>query len=334
MSKTSREVDKIRPKALHDRALLLRKQCGEAFFQEHHADFVETPCPACKNVGENVFHKYGFTHKKCPFCSTLYCSPRPTEQLIESYYATSEATEYWTELLVRTDNVRKALQYLPRVTHLVQILQKDRAFRPGCAVDLGAGSGAFALALFKTGFFKEVLAVDFSEKCCEACEEAGLETKKGSVETLAGMNVSLITMNDMIEHLFDPGSFLSACHDALDQNGYISIACPNGEGFDFQIMQEKTVNITPPEHLNYFNPRSITMLLESVGFEIISMSTPGILDLQIVARAFFDGVIDLKDNAWMKAMIIREDEQFFSNFQHFLQENNCSSHMVVIAKKR
>jgi 2-polyprenyl-3-methyl-5-hydroxy-6-metoxy-1,4-benzoquinol methylase/ribosomal protein S27E len=333
MPETKSEVDRIRPKDLHDKAVALRKECGERFFGDYHERFVDTRCPACGKDGKTVFFKYGFTHRKCAACATLYCSPRPTEDMLIEYYSTSKATCFWTDLLVSTGCERKVLQYGPRAEQLVEILKQDTDFNSARAVDLGAGSGAFALALSRTGFFDKVMAVDFSDKCCDACEKLGLETRHGSVDVLSDVQVNFISMNDMVEHLFDPMQFLSQCYDVLDPNGYISIACPNGEGFDFQVMQEKTVNITPPEHLNYFNSDSLALLLESVGFEMVSICTPGILDVQIVARAFRDGLIDLKDNLWLRERIIQDDAEFLAAFQKFLQQNKWSSHMVAIAKK-
>jgi predicted SAM-dependent methyltransferase len=105
------------------------------------------------------------------------------------------------------------------------------------------------------------------------------------IDIIDDESVDLISMNDMIEHLFDPKTFLMQCRTKLVSDGALSIACPNGEGFDYQLMKEMTVNITPPEHLNYFNPNSLSFLLERTGFKVVSIETPGILDVQIVKRA-------------------------------------------------
>lgn len=327
------EIDRMRPIMSHDIALSLRKKCGEDFFQKHNAEFIDVVCPACGLEGNKSFVRYGFYHKICKNCSTTWCSPRPTERLLEDYYSSSEATKYWTSLLIQTDNDRKALQYAPRVQQLVDILKNDPEFIPSLAVDLGAGSGSFALALLKTRCFRNVLAVDFDEDCCKVCKNSGLETKKGSIGVLDHNTASLITMNDMLEHLFDPKGFLIQCYAALEPNGYLSIACPNGEGFDFKIMKESTVNITPPEHLNYFNPHSITLLLESIGFKVVSLETPGILDVQIVDRAFKLGQIQLSENEYIKSLILNNDKNVLMSFQEFLKLNKLSSHMIAVAKK-
>jgi 2-polyprenyl-3-methyl-5-hydroxy-6-metoxy-1,4-benzoquinol methylase len=333
MSESKSKIDKMRPADMHNKALELREKCGIDFYKKNSGEFVEVPCPACGGEGEDIFLKFGYTHKLCGKCFTTWCSPRPANDLLTEYYTSSEATKFWTSLLIQTNAERKAVQYYPRVEQLVGVLKNDADFTPELAVDLGAGSGAFALVLKNIEYFQKVLAVDFDIDCCNACQKVGLETLQGSVESLEENQVSLITMNDMIEHLFSPREFLEKCYASLRNGGYISIACPNGEGFDFKIMKEKTVNITPPEHLNYFNPESLEILLNSAGFEVVLSETPGMLDVQIVKRAFESGMINLEDNSYIKYILSSENSDELESFQQFLKAYKRSSHMVVVAKK-
>jgi hypothetical protein len=112
----------------------------------------------------------------------------------------------------------------------------------------------------------------------------------------------------------------------------ISIATPNGEGFDIKIMQDKAVNVTPPEHINYFNPHSIKLLLEKAGFKRLQVTTPGILDVDIVKREVEQNKFDLKDrNEYLHYLVLETEPEIGQSFQKFLQENLLSSHMLVFA---
>lgn len=330
------EIDKMRPADEHKKACELREQCGISFYQKYHKDFVETPCPACgSDEWDFAFTKYGFGHNKCSKCRTLFCSPRPTEKLLVEYYANFEAPKYWSELLLKTDVSRKLLQHRPRVEKIVALLEKHFAQGEVAAVDLGAGTGAFALALKDSGFFKKVIAVDFSKECVQACSERGLEAYHGTVDDITESSIGLLTMNDLIEHLSEPNAFLKKCCSVMAPKGMMAIATPNGEGFDFQVMKEKTVNITPPEHLNYFNPGSIKELMKNSGFDVIKVETPGILDTQIVTREVEKGSVDLgEDNKFLQYLLFQTSADAVSSFQKFLQENLLSSHMLVLAEKR
>lgn len=329
------EIDRMRPVNEHQKACELREQCGISFYQLYHRDFIEVSCPACgSDEWEFAFTKYGFNHNKCLRCKTLFCSPRPPEELLVEYYTNFEAPKYWSELLLKTDVSRKQLQHRPRVEKIVTLLKDDFAEREIAAADLGAGTGAFALALRDSGFFKKVIAVDFSEDCVQACAKRGLEAYRGTVDDITEDSIGLLTMNDLVEHLSQPLPFLKKCCSIMAPKGIIAIATPNGEGFDYQVMKEKTVNITPPEHLNYFNPYSIKLLLEKAGFTVRKVETPGILDTQIVMREVAKGSVDLgRDNKFLQYLLGDTSSEVVSAFQKFLQENLLSSHMLALAQK-
>lgn len=201
-------------------------------------------------------------------------------------------------------------------------------------MDVGAGSGAFALSLAKTGVFDNVLAIDLSDECVEACRRLGLTAERRGVDELAEESVDLLTMNDLIEHVFSPRDFLDICLRALRPGGVLSLATPNNQGFDFQILKENTENITPPEHLNYFNPESCRCLLESVGFDVMTIETPGILDTQIIQQAVTEQGFQLEaSNEYLHFLLIEVGGDVGRAFQKFLSESQLSSHMLAIARK-
>ena len=158
-----KNIEMMRPFGLNQKMLLLREKCGVKFYLNENSNFVEINCPAC---GEDKdiklkFYKYGFSHIKCSNCSTLYVSPRPTQNLLFNYYANYEAPNFWTEILVKTNNDRKYLQHLPRVEKLKDIL-KDLNNKLKTFVDLGAGNGNFSKAILEANKFKDVIASDSS----------------------------------------------------------------------------------------------------------------------------------------------------------------------------
>ena len=155
----------------------------------------------------------------------------------------------------------------------------------------------------------------------------------GTVIDIETGSTNLICMNDLIEHVFDPFALLKECRRALNVGGFISIATPNGEGFDFKILKGKTKNITPPEHINYFNPHSINLLLERTGFSPISIETPGILDVEIIRKEKDQG-FPLKTTNDYLDYLMGLDEAVLKNFQEFITNNRLSSHMLVIAQKK
>ena len=327
-----KSFEMMRPTDEYEQVLQQREIDGTAFYNTYHKEFIETHCPACGSEGTFIFAKYGFAHKICPQCSTMYCSPRPTNALISLYYTSYRAPELWTNLLLKADRQRKILQHTPRVEKIVGKIQLGRKGNGGVALDLGAGSGAFATCLKNTGYFDDVMALDISESCAVACRNCGLSAKRGTIADVETGSIDFICMNDLIEHVFDPFTLLKDCRRALSKGGFISIATPNGEGFDFRILKEQTKNITPPEHINYFNPHSMTLLLERAGFIPVSIETPGILDVEIIRKEKDSGYPLKKKNEYLD-YLMEQDETVLKNFQEFIANNRLSSHMLAIAQK-
>ena len=324
-------IEQMRPDELYQKILKQRKFDGKLFYKKYYNQFIEVGCPACGQQGQLCFSKYGFEHRTCNNCGTLFCSPRPSESLLTEYYTYWKSPKLWTSLLIKTDINRKKLQYLPRVKKIISVMKEDNKKCGGVAVDVGAGSGAFAFCLKQSSFFSDIITVDLSEECISACKRLGFNAKQ-NLKDIPDNFAHLLTLNDIVEHLFNPYQFLVECYKKLKKNGYIAIATPNGEGFDFKIMKEKTVNITPPEHLNYFNTYSIRFLLEKVGFKVIDLSTPGKLDVQIVLKSLKSDNRILRGNEYIK-FLLSQNEEVLENFQYFLSSNKLSSHMLCIAKK-
>ena len=324
----------MRPRSAYDNVLQQRSCDGKRFYQRHWKDFVWTDCPACGGHGPQLYRKHGFDIRQCAECRTLYCSPRPTAGQLAHYYQTYDAPRMWTRLLLSTETRRKMLQYQPRVNAIVEALKHAGHHSCGIALDVGAGTGIFASCLRETGFFREVLCLDFSEACRQACQEKGFQTVDGELSDLESESVDLLCMNDLIEHVFDPRTLISQSNRILRPNGVLSIATPNALGFDFMILKEETENIVPPEHLNYFNPESIARLLTRSGFQVSSVETPGKLDVEIVRNAMVRNPALARTNEYLGELFLHADTGVLEDLQKFLSTNGLSSHMLVTAVKK
>jgi 2-polyprenyl-3-methyl-5-hydroxy-6-metoxy-1,4-benzoquinol methylase len=327
-------IDKMRPKDIYEEILLIREKSGTQFYLENKDKFEHINCPACgKKENQTTFFKFGFEHKRCSSCNTLYVSPRPTQEMLFDYYNRFDAPKAWTRILTTTNNDRKYLQHLPRVKRLQHVIEQTQNERKKF-VDLGAGNGNFAKAVLESSFFEEVIASDISTNCINSCKKQGLSTFCGSIDDFENESIDCLTFNDLIEHVFDPKEFLTSCFSKLKKEGVLMLSTPNGEGFDFKILKKETENIVPPEHIQFFNPESIKILLETCGFKVLDVTTPGILDVQIIKNQRDKKMLDLKtNNEFIEFLYSLDDEDIQNNFQEFLQKSNLSSHMLIFAKK-
>lgn len=324
-------IDLMRPYGLYEKAKFLRKRDGMEFYKRNKLLFHKAQCVACNSDKKTIeFYKCGFKHVRCSKCRTLFVSPRPEEKVLLEYYSDFEAPRFWTEVLLKTDSERKVLQYAPRAKKVVELCKGAIARKDPVFLDVGAGAGNFALAIKQEGYFKKVVALEVSKNCEDVCSNKGLDTFCGVLSDYKE-KVDCLTMNDLIEHVYSPGKLLEDVRKVLNPGGILMIATPNCLGFDFMLFGKDTDNVTPPEHIQYFNPESIVILLKNTGFLVLDVSTPGMLDVEIVERKVKDGC-RLKGNSYIDHLI-RSNRSTKEDFQAFLQRNNMSSHMVVFARK-
>ena len=136
----------------------------------------------------------------------------------------------------------------------------------------------------------------------------------------------------MIEHVFNPFDFLLHVRKALKSGGLFLLTCPNGKGFDTDMLQEAALAVDT-EHDNLFNPEPISVLLRRAGFEILSIETPGQLDVDIVRRAFLSNQTNLDKAPFWKKLFVNRFEDLGTKFQSSLIENRLSRNMRVFAQK-
>lgn len=298
-------------------------------------NFVKVNCPAC-NDKKNIllFKKEGFTFVKCVVCETVYVNPRPTKEMLFEYYKTSLSGQFWSEKIYpKSEEARVKHLVLPRVKKIIDLCDKYN-IPTDSIMDVGAGFGTFCEQMQRTGKFKEVIAVEPEANVARICVEKGLHVVEDFIENMHSKKVNVITSIESIEHIFEPREYINGIYEKLATGGLLFITTPNIKGFDIVILQDKSRNIQAPSHLNYFNPKSISVLLEDNGFEILEIKTPGKLDAELVRKKVLDGSISLDERPFLKHILIDEYKTYIDSFQQWLASNGMSSHMSVVARKK
>ena len=117
----------------------------------------------------------------------------------------------------------------------------------------------------------------------------------------------------------------------LNPGGYLVFTTLNGLGFDIQVLWEEAKSVSPPHHLNFFNPWSVERLLKRKGFEIVEIETPGQLDWDIVNGMYLNEQTNI--GRFWKTVSKHASIEAKNDLQEWISKNRLSSHMRVIAKK-
>jgi hypothetical protein len=103
-------------------------------------------------------------------------------------------------------------------------------------------------------------------------------------------------------------------------------------GVDIQVLGEHVNAVSPPQHLNLLTVTGMKRLVERSGLELVEISTPGVLDVDIV-RTTLRECGDIPVPSFARVLAEHPDEAVRSSFQRYLQANHLSSHIRVVARK-
>jgi SAM-dependent methyltransferase len=119
---------------------------------------------------------------------------------------------------------------------------------------------------------KRVVGLDFSLDAANvAWRRAGVPAICGTLShpPLPNGSCAAVTMFHVLEHLYDPATYLDAAHKLLRPDGRLIIQVPNAACWQFLLLGERWNGVDVPRHLINYRLSDIDTLLNSCGFEVL-----------------------------------------------------------------
>lgn len=162
-------------------------------------------------------------------------------------------------------------------TDLLHIL-REYSKKPYSLLDVGSGSGAFMRYARDSGWL--VRGVEPSEEACHMETNDSLDVFNGTLEAFGDSNghkFSAVTILNVLEHVPNPMRTLLTVRKMLNGGGILCIRVPN----DFSVLQTCAERVTgknqwwvvTPDHINYFDPRTLSRLCAIAGFDTMYATT-------------------------------------------------------------
>jgi len=222
----------------------------------------EVNCPICRGEDfQELPFPDGSTVRLCLHCAFgRTCGPPPQDRL--GVYEEESVTNRWS----RTQAVRKR-----RWEKLFPGGLKADAEVPEWHLDVGTGAGDFALWMREKGW--RSAGIDLTPRLVRLADERGLPC------VVAGMldlpcrprKLSLLTFMDTLEHVSDPEKALREARQALVPGGHLWVTCPNAASWAARTLKTHWPWWTPPDHRVHFSPKSLRLLMEREGFQVVSL---------------------------------------------------------------
>jgi hypothetical protein len=199
------------------------------------------------------------------------------------------------------------------------------------------GSGAAGLCDKVPFFLKQVQNADLFKsiiaalpQCCELLPENIRVLNSGKFRN---DGADMFTAFEVIEKIFDPVALFDDAYAACRKDGLFVVTSATSSGFEYKVLGEHSPNIIPIDRLNLLSLEALIGRIKEAGFEIVEVSTPGRLDVEIVKRAY-EKDTDIPKNPFWQYLFSKRSANVLHSLQEYLQQYQLSSHVWIAAIKR
>ncbi len=236
---------------------------------------VNRPCCICgtdtsTHLFTNTYKKKKvvapFHMRKCNGCGLLFCSPRIPDDRISDYYDET----YYVFHRPDADYFFKSADICRRTVGLAVPPPERRDI-----VEIGSGKG-YLLALLKDMGWR-IQGIELAANAAAyAQEQFAVPTYCGTLEDFTrdqpDRRFPIIACIDLIEHVTDPASFVTALASISAPGSLLVIDTPNGQAAHIETEGGAWRGFNP-YHIYLFNPDNLTHLLERHGFLVLRSFT-------------------------------------------------------------
>ena len=295
----------------------------------------DTLCPACgKDNGRKAFLKFGLWYRECPKCQTLFISPRPSDDVLNSFYKEAKSRMFFRDQMSKvSDKKRKEKIIKPR---FLWVMDSTQEYLPRAEhwIDINTGwAGYVDEMVISKSFKRQTLLNPHLNKKDWPLDPNVRIIDQPWWEGLLNDKADIITIFEVADHTSDMVALFTKIDEILKPGGLCFMTAILSSGFDIQVLWDKADNLFPPDRLNVFSVEGLKILFDRFSFDCLEFSTPGILDVDIVARKIKENPsIDIP--RFERGIIESKDENFKMQFQRFLQANLLSSYGRILLKKR
>ena len=208
-------------------------------------------CPVCGSADAGQLLRKGELHLvKCRTCSMIYANPVPVEFISGRHYEERGTDYYLAPAKLESD-------YAP-----VRFERELKLFRKFClggaVLDVGCSTGGFLFNLEQRfpGAYQR-LGTDVSGPALEYAASRSVPVLQGNFLESPSGPFDAVTFWAVLEHLFEPRSFLERAWSLLKPDGLCFVLVPNMKSLAARLLGARYRYIYP-QHLNYFTRRTLT----------------------------------------------------------------------------
>ncbi len=218
-------------------------------------------CYVCGHQMTVDMKKNGYSIYRCGMCGLRKTElEKPYELFVKEYYTKKFFTGDPTKSAFV--NYKDDKRFI--VKNMKQFLSRIMKYKSkGRLLDVGCALGFFVELARRHGF--DAYGFDPSSYAVQEAKKLDGESKikEGTIFSVVYPEKSfdVITLFDVFEHLEDPGQDIEKLSKFLKDDGIIVIATGDTESVMAKVLKRRWTFYIPPQHLFFFNKKTITTLL-------------------------------------------------------------------------
>ena len=312
---TNVKASDIHVEKLYSKELEYAEEYVESIPKKENAEMI---CPICGEKMEEVFfEKWGMKYYLCKNTWAVVLDTASVEQKsIEDYFFHSKLAEFRcsseyqdTSMLFKRDSWKHTIDWINwRITRY-------------------KGKGKYSiinLGLRQKGFARLLEECDIAGDVCHKNSFIAVDGNK-ELET-----ADIVCAVDTLQRKQNPKEYLRSMYNLLNDGGLLLLTTRAGMGFDIATLKASSDSIYPLEHIFLPSVEAMKRILEETGFKVLEVTTPGILDMQYIDKQKNN---ISQEQVFQRYLLNMRDKRFQERMQIFLQSNNLSSYMRIVAKK-
>src|SRR6266481_378978 len=244
-------------------------------------------CPSCDSAQRHFpFRLHGpYTVARCIECGLHYLYPRLIESAMQEVYRQSSYYEGGACGYADTSYTGQEAALRATFKRLLRNLAK-RGLTGGDLLEVGCGYG-YLLDEARPLFDRRV-GTDFSAEAAKIARAIGAEVFVGGIEQVSpDRKFDCIVAIQVIEHVYQPLSFVKQLASHTKAGGYIVVATPDIGGALRRTMGRRWPSFKVPEHVVYFDFESLRALMYQGGLsDVRKLPYPHAFPLGLIAAKF------------------------------------------------
>jgi SAM-dependent methyltransferase len=204
---------------------------------------------------------------RCTACGFYYLYPRISEGAMQEAYRQSSYYEGGACGYADTSYATQEFALRATFKRLLHNLA-ERRLTGGALLEVGCGYGY--LLDEARPYFERRVGTEFSVEGAEIARATGAEVFVGGIEQIsAERKFDCIVAIQVIEHVYQPLTFVKQLMLRAQPGAHIVVATPDIGGVLRKVMGRRWPSFKVPEHVGYFDFRTLSHLMEMAGLRDI-----------------------------------------------------------------